>query len=159
MKTIAKLLISDLVYFKNGPRNVDSYIRLDEAEKYYYTFGDTLFDFALPYMADAGMSPGIIKNMLPHEYTPAELDVAHAISPVWYAFKKSDKSKGLEFRGNSEAIRSVLRDIPDLVCFSRNGFQLFRTGKEIKVIGIKTPDEVFAWYQGKTVKTNRGIER
>ena len=147
MRSIARRFFTDLIDFKPEDLTLNNYTRINDAEKLYSMFGNTLFNYQHGVLSDdtKDFTPAEVGDMLPHRYTIDEMSAVHSLSTVWFAFVPDDFTTGLGFNGAANDLRKLLHEYPDLVLLSTNGLNLMQTlhnGKAIKITYCTTPKQL-----------------
>lgn len=147
MRSIARRFFTDLIDFKSEDLTLNNYTRINDAEKLYSMFGNTLFNYQHGVLPDGAkdFTPAEVSGILPHRYTIDEMSAIHSLSTVWFAFVPDDFTTGLGFSGAVNDLRKLLHEYPDLVLLSTNGLNLMQTlhnGKAIKITYCTTPKQL-----------------
>jgi hypothetical protein len=147
VRSIARRFFTDLIDFKPEDLTLNNYTRINDAEKLYSMFGNTLFNYQRGVLSDdtKGFTPTEVSDMLPHRYTIDEMSAVHSLSTVWFVFVPGDFMTGLGFNGAANDLRKLLHGYPDLVLLSTNGLNLMQTlhnGKAIKITYCTTPKQL-----------------
>ncbi len=139
MRSIAKRFFQDLADFKPGDFTLNNYSKINDAEKLYSMFGDTLYDY-MPVSSEQGIKALYPKNKIreyvPHRYTIEEINAIHSLSTMWFAFFDGDFSRGIGFNGSVNEMRQALAEIPGIVFLSTNGLNLMQHLKNRRCIEI-----------------------
>lgn len=161
MRSIARKFFTDLSDFDPKQITLNNYRRINEAEKLYSMFGQSLFTYA-PLFSDieSSFDKESIRSLLPHQYSMTEIDTVHSLSACWYAFTNDSFTEGFAFPGSNDQIRQTLSDIPGMIFLSTNGLNLLQNLKNcsrIKICYCRTIDEVLQNLQNEPVSLSTDL--